>query len=62
MKVQEIFQGTFKLISIVGQVLYLSIQLNITVTGRWSYKYRLNGERKVTGIKHSCYMWKRNRL
>jgi len=26
MKVQEIFQGTFKLISIVGQVLYLRRQ------------------------------------
>jgi len=27
MKVQEIFQGTFKLISIVGQVLYLRRQI-----------------------------------
>jgi hypothetical protein len=40
----------------------LSIQLNTIVTGRWSYKYKLNGERKVTGIKHSYYTWKRNRL
>jgi len=28
MKVQEIFQGTFKVISIVRQVLYLSWQAN----------------------------------